>query len=244
MKFLNITATLCYLVIIGCNDQPTRLSLKVETIEVMYVNWACDCADFIETRYFKENPNYQVDEKDCIFIEPANSNLKIPTEYYEKTHFEKYLQLVGAFYIDKGIPRSYEMKTPVKPGKARVFRYKSFKFVDKPEDKNSNKENLESALKSLKGVWIHKKDSLATLNISNTQWTFDHKAEPLDTSNIYGISLTNRIPEYVDTTGNADFILLTNKKETMYSEILNLDAETLSLLHFPSGNLHTYRKRH
>lgn len=110
-------------------DRPTKLSGITETIEVHYVNWACDCANFIETKYDLNDPNYEVREEDCIFIEPANAKLKLPERYFEKGHFERKLRLTGQFYLKKGIPRFYEQKTPEKPVPARVFRYTEFEMV-------------------------------------------------------------------------------------------------------------------
>ena len=110
-------------------DRPTKLSSITETIEVNYINWACDCANFIETKYALNDPNYETREQDCIFIEPANAKLKLPERYFEKDHFEKKLRLTGQVYLKKGIPRFYEQKTPEKPALARVFRYTKFEMV-------------------------------------------------------------------------------------------------------------------
>lgn len=41
-------------------DRPTKLSSITETIELNYVNWACDCANFIETKHAQNDPNYEV----------------------------------------------------------------------------------------------------------------------------------------------------------------------------------------
>lgn len=111
-------------------DRPTKLSSITETIEVDYINWACDCANFIETKYALNDPNYETREQDCIFIEPANAKLKLPDRYFEKDHFEKKLRLTGQFYLKKGMPRFYEQKTPEKPAPARVFRYTKVEMVD------------------------------------------------------------------------------------------------------------------
>jgi len=115
----------------NCNDQPKNLSGMTETIEVSYVNWACDCANFIERKFYKYNSYYEAKEEDCIFIEPTNKDRKIPDIYYEKGHFEYFLKLKGQFYKDKGVPNSYDRKTPEKPEPARVFRYDSFELVKK-----------------------------------------------------------------------------------------------------------------
>ena len=103
----------------------------METIEVSYINWACDCADFIDRRYYHDNPEYQAKEEDCIFIEASDIALEIPVDYYDNGHFESYLRLSGQFYEDKGIPDAYVQKTPDEPRKAKVFRYDSFELVPK-----------------------------------------------------------------------------------------------------------------
>lgn len=126
------------LLLISCNTQPQKLSAIHETLEVSYVNWACDCANFIETKFYKSNSNYQIKETDCIFIDPSNDNNKIPNTFYSKENFDHYLELTGQFYNDKGIPSSYEQKTEQQPKKAKVFRYDSFKLIKKNKNQFSN----------------------------------------------------------------------------------------------------------
>lgn len=132
MKLFKLNYILGLILLASCSDQPTKLTEKTVTIEVTYINWACDCADFIEVKYYNDNPDYVAKEEDCIFIEPANNDKKIPEEYYENGHFEYYLRLTGQFYKDKGIPNSYDRKTVGnlgKPKKSRVFRYYNFELV-------------------------------------------------------------------------------------------------------------------
>lgn len=133
MTLKRLTFTFGLIGLIACNDQPAKLSGKTETIEVAYINWACDCADFIETRFYKDNTNYEPKKEDCIFIEPANPGIKIPDNYFEKGHFENHLSLTGQFYIDKGVPNNYDSKTPEKPERAKVFRYDKFEYKRKGE---------------------------------------------------------------------------------------------------------------
>jgi hypothetical protein len=115
-------------------DRPSALTGKIETIEVYYVNWACDCADFIETKYSRNAPEYDIREEDCIFVEPENSSLKIPEKYYAKDHYYKLLRLTGQFYKNNGIPGSYEIKSEAgKPEKARVFRYNKIEMINNNE---------------------------------------------------------------------------------------------------------------
>lgn len=112
-------------------DFPRKLSGKTENIEVYNVMWACDCADFIETKHFTENPNYKGKDGDYFFIEAARPELVIPESFYRVGRFEYKLRLTGQFYVDIGISRTYERKISEhdKPEKARVFRYEKFEFV-------------------------------------------------------------------------------------------------------------------
>ncbi|WP_025124706.1 hypothetical protein [Myroides odoratimimus] len=121
-----------YLSYLERSKQPSQLSGKEETIEVMYVNWACDCADFIDASFLVEG--YEIDEKDCIFIEPSTENLAIDSDTLYHKQFDYFIKLKGQYYIDKGVPTSYERKVAnpiMSPDKARVFRYTSYEFVKK-----------------------------------------------------------------------------------------------------------------
>ena len=109
-------------------DNPRKLTGKTETIEVSYVNWACDCANFIETRFYA-NLGYETREEDCIFLEPSKLEIQIPDSFY-KNHFGKTLRLKGQFYKDIGIPTNYEKKTDgAKPIKSKVFRYEEIEII-------------------------------------------------------------------------------------------------------------------
>jgi hypothetical protein len=120
-------------------DAPGKLSGRTETIEEYHVAWTCDCAEWIESRFADADPEYETNEDDCIFIEPTSKDLEIPDSFHID-HFGKHLDLTGQFYLDEGIPTSYEMKTFEKPKKAKVFRYDRFKIV---EAKESNNHNLD-----------------------------------------------------------------------------------------------------
>lgn len=114
-----------------CSVRPTKLSDKSEVIEVSYINWACNCADFIETKFYILNPKYEAKSEDCIFIEPADSGLRVSESFYIKDHFDKNLKLTGSFYLEKGVPDSYEQAVPGRPEKAKVFRYTKIEIIEK-----------------------------------------------------------------------------------------------------------------
>ncbi|KUJ61959.1 hypothetical protein AR687_10400 [Flavobacteriaceae bacterium CRH] len=130
MRLLKSFYIFSFLLLVSCGNQPQKISGVNETIEVSNMHWACDCADFVEVKFYKSNPNYEVKDTDCIFIEPSSKDNKIPDEYYDgEKSFEYHLELSGQFYIDKGVPDSYNQKTPEIPEKAKVFRYDSYKII-------------------------------------------------------------------------------------------------------------------
>jgi len=94
----------------------------------------------------------------------------------------------------------------------------------------------------LTGTWIHDQDSLATVQITSSRWTFMYAGEAI-TTDTFHISKTSKLPQFVKPTEKAEFIILTNTTDTMYYEILNLDDKVLSILSYPSGRLHLYNRK-
>ncbi|WP_428897290.1 hypothetical protein Dip518_001077 [Parelusimicrobium proximum] len=97
-------------------------------LEVMYINWACDCADYIELSHFND-PDYEIDDKDCLFIEAESQDLQDIEDSYKKDPFDKYLKLYGQFYTRPAVSKTYEQKTEECPGKAKVFRYTHIEII-------------------------------------------------------------------------------------------------------------------
>jgi len=124
-----IYLTLLLLVFTQCNNSyPRKLSGVEQTIEVKYINWACDCPDFVEVKFY--------DREDmavyCFYIEAAKFDLKLPDSFYsDNNYLSKRLRLTGQFYLDEGISRTYEWKTSKdKIDKGRVFRYDKIEVID------------------------------------------------------------------------------------------------------------------
>jgi len=95
----------------------------------------------------------------------------------------------------------------------------------------------------MQGNWIHDEDSLATLTILKNQWTFNCASEQTTPDDNYSILISDKLPEYVKDTENAEFLILTNKTDTLQYEILELTDTTFSLMYFPSGKTHLYRRQ-
>lgn len=108
-------------------EHPKNLSDNIETIEVSYIAWACDCANWLPIP--RKNPDAEILDTDCIFIEPASPDLEVPDSYWKGETSEKKVRLTGSYYQTKGIPKDYSMNTDIKPDKALVFRYTKIEVV-------------------------------------------------------------------------------------------------------------------
>lgn len=115
----------------SCTSAPSNLSDNSETIELDYINWACDCPDFAEANSNTQNPDYEIREEDCFYIEAARPDSAVPQAFYDSLHFDYRLKLHGSFYKDVVVPADYEAKTPERPEKGRVFRYTEYELVKK-----------------------------------------------------------------------------------------------------------------
>lgn len=101
----------------------------------------------------------------------------------------------------------------------------------------------KTAIQLMQGQWFHDQDSLASLTINNYQWTFNYEGEQTNSDDNYVISITDKLPEFVKETEKAEFIILTNKTDTLKYEILGLTDSTFSMMYFPSGKIHLYRRQ-
>lgn len=111
------------------------------------------------------------------------------------------------------------------------------------QNKNEVSDGKKSTLELIQGQWIHDKDSLASIQINNYQWTFNYEGHKIDSEDNYEITITNRLPEFVKDDIETEFIILTTKTDTLQYEILGITDTTLSLLFYPAGRLHLYRRQ-
>lgn len=97
-------------------------------------------------------------------------------------------------------------------------------------------------IEELQGTWIHTEDSLATVRISDTLWTFIYQGESTPTD-LYEIKITNSLPKYVDPKKNSEFLILINENDTLEYEIFAINDTILSLMYFPRGNMQVYKRK-
>ena len=109
-------------------DRPWFISDAEQTIDVTYISWMCNCANFIEVK----NKDASL-SAETIFIEPSNNAIDILKDPAFQENRYRTVRLTGRFYHDKGI--STEYKTGFledKPEHACVFLYDAKEYIAEP----------------------------------------------------------------------------------------------------------------
>lgn len=124
------------------------LNENVETLELIYIAWACDCARW----GIMKNGGSADKEKDedslfhaCIFIEPAKPSLKLPDTIGYNSDIVRF---TGQFYNKRGFPKGF--LSFENPDAARVFRYKDYEVI---KSNYCSYQDLETELKSKQVKW-------------------------------------------------------------------------------------------
>lgn len=115
------------LTVIGCSsDTKGDLEVEVQTIELQYIAWACDCANWAspeDIELFHHNEEDTL-AKLCVFVEPAPGVEELPDSI---SYPRDLVRFTGRFYSGKGFPDSYHSFQD--PAPARVFQYTDFEVL-------------------------------------------------------------------------------------------------------------------
>ncbi len=120
-----LLSLLMLLLLFSCNTD--QLEDKVQAIELEYIPWACDCANWASP----EDIDRYNDNKDdslatlSIFVEPADPSLALPDTI---GYINDRIRFIGQFYKTKGFPKGF--KSSEKGTQARVFRYTKFEVLN------------------------------------------------------------------------------------------------------------------
>jgi hypothetical protein len=113
--------------LISCSDfKSNRLVEKEQTIELSYIAWACDCANWVtqeDIQKYHDTPGDTLANL-SIFIEPADKSLSLPDTLGYNGDIIKF---TGHFYKEKGLPKDY--RSQENPDKASVFRYTKYQVI-------------------------------------------------------------------------------------------------------------------
>ena len=109
------------------SDSTNILEPKIERLELEYILWGCACANWITPAdRIKYDTNGLAEH--CIFIEPADSNLKLSdsTFQYDKEN----IKVTGQFYVRRDYPKgTIELEEHL--DKAKVFRFTKIEIIKK-----------------------------------------------------------------------------------------------------------------
>ena len=95
----------------------------------------------------------------------------------------------------------------------------------------------------LQGNWMDDQDSLSSVTIADSVWTFNYVGEQFGVEDEFKISIVDSLPEFTPETRKTEFMVLANKTDTMGYKISKLTDKTLSLIYYPSGRLCLYHKK-
>jgi hypothetical protein len=101
------------------------LENKIKTVDLIYIAWACECANWMEENEYKKYEDQGKLAENSIFLEPADSSLILADTLGYSADLIKF---TGQFYTEKGYPKNYE-KSEENPEPARVFRYTHYKVL-------------------------------------------------------------------------------------------------------------------
>ncbi|MCT4622879.1 MAG: hypothetical protein N4A46_04590 [Schleiferiaceae bacterium] len=117
---------ICFAVSLSCTNDKGGLEENVQSLELKYIAWACDCANWATHEVLEVYSGNENDAlaKHCIFIEPATETVELPDSL---GYSGDVIQFIGSFYREKGFPSGYHSYQ--EPEEAKVFRYTAYEVV-------------------------------------------------------------------------------------------------------------------
>lgn len=129
------------LFLISCsNFGADQLEEKEQTIELSYIAWDCDCANWAtveDIRKYHDNFGDTLAEL-SMYIEAINESMALPDTLGYSGDLIKF---TGHFYKEKGFPKGYHSFED--PEKARVFRYSTFQVIKSNYHNYKNPESFQ-----------------------------------------------------------------------------------------------------
>lgn len=122
----NLSTVTVIFLLLSCSRKSNKLDAKVQTIELHYITWACECANWAiasDIAKYYDNVGDTLANL-SIFIEPADSYITLPDTICYNGDIVRF---TGQFYMNKGYPINF--KSDQRPDKARVFRYTEYKII-------------------------------------------------------------------------------------------------------------------
>ena len=112
------------LTVLSCSHKKGGLDGNIRTLELTYITWACDCANWA-TKINLEQYSGDTLARKSIFIEPAHQDKELPDS---RGYSNDVIKFTGQFYNKKGFPKGYHSNQA--PKASRVFRYTDYEVVE------------------------------------------------------------------------------------------------------------------
>lgn len=104
--------------------------------------------------------------------------------------------------------------------------------------KKENQTNLYKFSDLYNAKWQYENNPYSGIEILNGKLRFWNIDEPVDSSKVFDIQIKYELPEYANTENQkGSFLILSNKKETLYAELLGYGNGYFSFMAFPSGQI-------
>jgi hypothetical protein len=98
---------------------------KLVTLELKYIAWACECANWASVADCKKySDSADILEAMSLYLEPADPSLELADSL---GYHDEVIRVTGQFYRKIGFPKGYSSEQ--KPKKSRVFRYTAYQVV-------------------------------------------------------------------------------------------------------------------
>lgn len=113
-------------------DSTNRLLTKIDTLELRYIIWGCQCPNWITVSDHKDAEiNGRLIDR-CIYIESENGMFELPNYFDPEKHA---IKVIGHFYEKEDYPDDLiDSEEPV--GKAKIFHFSEMEIVEMPLQKS------------------------------------------------------------------------------------------------------------
>lgn len=122
MKFVIVL----FLIVGLISCETNSIDEKIQPIELSYVAWGCDCANWATLSDIKKyNDSGDTLASLCIYIEPTDNSIALPDTLGYNGDL---IRFTGQFYKSKGFPKGYSSDQI--PVKSRVFKYTTYEVIN------------------------------------------------------------------------------------------------------------------
>lgn len=105
------------------NEVDLKLKSELDTIEVTYMSFACDCPNWHDLSQKPENAEPSMSPTYGYYIEPPSKELELSDRIRQCT-----VRLIGRHYTTQGWPKDFDRTDP-NPPTGNVFRYYAYEMV-------------------------------------------------------------------------------------------------------------------